>query len=481
MSSKITILVFCFSLFGSTIFAQEIWSLEKCVTQAQNNSLTIRRSQLNVSQAELTEKGSKLERLPYLNASISGGWQFGRTIDPSTNIFRSRDIGTNNISISTGIIIFDGFRINNNIKQAKLDLAAGKADLEDANLTIAVNVAAAYLNILFAEDQLVNGENRMKQSIDQLKQTDRLIQAGTLPENDRLQLLAQIATDEQFVITQENTVELTYLSLKNLLELEPDYDLIIEHPDLSTPDASIEVFTFDALYQQSLLNQPMIRANDLRYESALYDEKIAKSGMTPTLTAFGNVRSDVATDVTDFSNPNLDNTYYELGEEGPYQVNGVDVLVAPYDLKGVEFSNLGYWDQLDRNFGQSVGLTLSIPIYNNSRNKIAVERARLNVINTEITNEQTKQQLKTDVMRAITDAKAAKKQLEASQKSLDALEASYLNNEKKYKLGAINTFEFTTSKNQLDQAVVDHTIAKFDYIYKLKIVDYYRGEEITLK
>ena len=317
MSSKITVLIFCFSLLGSTIFAQEIWSLEKCVIQAQNNSLTIKRSQLNVSQAQLTEKGSKFERLPYLNASVSGGWQFGRTIDPSTNIFRSRDIGTNNISISTGIIIFDGFRINNNnIKQAKLDLAAGKADLEDANLTIAVNVAAAYINILFAEDQLVNGQNRLEQSIDQLEQTDRLIQAGTLPENDRLQLVAQIATDEQFLITQQNTVDITYLNLKNLLELEPDYDLIIEHPDLSTPDASIEVFTFDALYQQSLQTQPIIRANDLRYESALYDEKIAKSGMTPTLTAFGNIRSDIATDVTDFSNPNLDN-FLRVGRRGP--------------------------------------------------------------------------------------------------------------------------------------------------------------------
>ena len=177
MSSKITTLILCFCLVGSTIFAQEIWSLEKCIDHAQNNSLTIKRSQINVSNAELTEKGSKLERLPSINASTSAGYNFGRTIDPSTNVFRNREIGSNNISINAGIILFDGFRINNNVKQAKLDLAAGKADLEDANLTIAVNVAAAYLNILFAEDQLANANNQLKQSQDQLA-TNQQIDSG---------------------------------------------------------------------------------------------------------------------------------------------------------------------------------------------------------------------------------------------------------------------------------------------------------------
>ncbi len=485
MSTKITILVFCFSLIGSTIFSQEIWSLEKCITQAQNNSLTIKRSQLNVSQAKLTEKGNKRERLPNFNASTSGGYQWGRTIDPSTNVFRRRTIGTNNISVNAGIILFDGFRINNNIKQAQLDLAAGQADLEDANLTIAVNVAAAYLNILFAEDQLVNANNRLKQSQDQLRQTDRLIQAGTLPENDRLQLEAQIAIDEQTAILQENTLEISYLNLKNLLLLSLDYDLKIERPEIGVPDVSPEEFTFDELYQQSLQTQPIIKANDLRMQSALIDEKIAKTGMIPTLSAFGNIRSDAATMVTDFNNPNKENAEEVPGTPQKFQVsqNGVvtDVEIAPYVETGVVYPNRSYLDQINDNFGQSVGVTLSIPIYNNSRNKIAVERARLNVINTEITNEETKQQLRAEVMRAITDAKAAKKQLDAAQKSLAALEANYSNNEKRYKLGAINTFEFTSSKNQLDQARVDHTIAKYDYIYKLKIVDFYRGEKITLK
>jgi outer membrane protein len=481
MTSKITILVFCFSLIGSTIFSQETWSLEKCITHAQNNSLTIKRSQLNVSNAELTEKGNKLERLPFLNASTSASYQFGRTIDPSTNIFRTRSIGTNNISVNAGITLFDGFRINNNIKQAKLDLAAGKADLEDANLTIAVNVAAAYLNILFAEDQIINARNRLRQTQDQLNQTDKLIQAGSLPETDRLQILAQAATDEQSLITQENTVEISYLNLKNLLQLSPDFDLKIEHPDLTTPDISLDVFTFEGIYQQSLLTQPIIKANDLRMKSAFLDEKIARTGMIPTITAFGNIRTDAATMVRDFNNPITDNAFLELGQESPFQVGGVDVLVAPYNVKGIEYPNRSYVDQINDNFGQSVGVSMSIPIYNNSRNRIAVERARLNVINTEITNEETKQQLKADVMRAITDAKAAKKQLDAAQKSLNALEANFSNNERKYKLGAINTFEYTSSKNQLDQARVDHTIAKYDYIYKLKIVDYYRGEKITLK
>ena len=481
MSSKITILIVCFTLIGSTIFAQEIWSLEKCIEHAQNNSLLIKRSQLNVSNAELTEKVSKHERLPFLNASVSGGYNWGRTIDPSTNVFRNRTIGSNNISINAGIVLFNGFRINNNVKQAQYDLAAGQADLDDTNLTIAVNVAAAYLNILFAEDQLVNANNILKQSKDQLAQTDRLIQAGTLPENDRLQLVAQIATNEQTAILQENTVEISYLELKNLLQLSPDYELVIERPDIMVPDVAPETFTFQELYQQSLQTQPIIKANDFRMQSALLDEKIAKTAMIPRLTAFGNIRSDAATMVSDFNNPNFDNAYTELGEPQDVIIDDEAATIAQYEVKGVVFPELSYIDQINNNFGQSVGLTLSIPIYNNSVNKIAVERARLNVINTEIDNEQTKRQLQTDVMRAIADVKAAKKQLNATEKSLEAQEANYANNQKRYDLGAINTFEFTTSKNQLDQARVDYTIAKYDYIYKLKIVDYYRGEKITFK
>lgn len=481
MTSKITLLLLCFFLSTNTIFSQEIWSLEKCILQAQNNSLNVKRSQLNITQAELNKKGSQLERLPYVNASTLGGYQWGRTIDPSTNIFRTRTIGTNNISINAGIVLFDGFRIHNNVKQAQLDISAGQADLEDAKLTIAVNVAAAYINVLFAEEQLVNANNRLEQSNNQLRQTDKLIQAGSLPENERLQILAQIAVDEQAVISQENNVEFSYLSLKNLLELSPDYDLRIEHPELEVPDESPEMFVFNEIYQRSLQTQPIIRANELRMKSALYGEKIARSGMIPTLTAFGNLRTDAATMVPDVNKPNTDNATLELGPASLYRVGNNDVLVSQYMLTGVEFPDRSYVDQLSDNFGQSVGISLSIPIYNNSRNKIAVERARLNVINSEITAEQTKQQLKADVMRAITDAKAAKKQLDAAEKSLQAFEVNFTNNEKRYALGAINTFEMTTSKNQLDQAKIDFTIAKYDYIYKLKIVDFYRGEKIQLR
>lgn len=472
--------IFCICAFASVV-AQEVWSLEKCITYAQQNSLTMKQAEIGVENTRLTEELNKMQRMPTLNADASGGYSFGRTIDPTTNTFQRLSRGTNGFSLSAGYLLFNGGRINNSIKQSKLDVAAQKAETEDISNNIALNVAAAYLNVLFAEEQLLNATTRLQQTQEQLKQTDRLIQAGTLPENERLQILAQIAQDEQQVVTQENSVAISYLSLKNLLLLEPNVDLKIVKPtEIFIPaSASPELYTLTDIYGKAIQNQPIIRARELQIQSAGLDVDIAKSGMLPSISLFGNIRTDFATGVPDPANI-IDPGEIIFSEPQPVQLNGSDGTIAFLRSEGLELGDRTYFDQLNDNFGQSVGVSLNIPIYNRHQNKISVERARLNIINAEIALEQSKQQLKADVQRAIADAKAAKKQLDAAQKSVNALEAAYENTKKRFDLGAANTFEFTSAKNQVDLSKVDLTIAKYDYLYKLKIVDFYQGKKITL-
>jgi outer membrane protein len=481
MINKFLLTVILFANIFSTINAQEVWSLEKCILHARENSLTMKQAEVSIDNTLLTEKQSKMERMPSLNADISAGYSFGRTIDPTTNTFRSQSRGSNGFSLGANYILYNGGRINNTIKQSKLDVAAQKADTEDIANNISLTVAGAYLNILFGEEQLVNAKKRLQQTQEQLNQTDRLIQAGSLPENDRLQILAQIAQDEQQVITQENNVTLSYLNLKNLLLLEPDFDLQVEDPgDIPIPDnAAPELFNFNNIYDLSLQNQPIIRAGELRMESAGLDVIIARAGLLPSISLFGNVRTDFATGVPDFTNiTNPGEVGFGSGQ--PVKIDGTEASLAFYEITGVEFGDRPYFDQINDNFGQSVGISVNIPIYNKHRNQINIERAQLGILNAEITNELNKQQLKADVQLAIADAKAAKKQFEAAQKTVDALQASYDNTQKKFDLGAANTFEFTSAKNQLDLSKVDLTIAKYDYLYKLKIVDFYQGKAITL-
>jgi len=465
----------------STLKAQA-WSLEKCIDYARQNSLTMKQAEVGIENTKLSEKQSRMERMPSLDANVSGGYSFGRTIDPTTNTFQSLSRGTNGFSIGADYILYNGGRIKNSIKQSRMDVAAQKAETEDIANSISLNVAGAYLNILFSEEQLLNAKKRLEQTQDQLNQTDRLIQAGSLPENDRLQILAQIAQDEQQVITQENSVVINYLTLKNLLQLEPDFDLQIQNPgDIPIPtDTKPELFQLQDLYSVALQNQPIIRAGELRIQSAGLGIDIARSGMLPSIALFGNIRTDFATGVKDPTRANTDNAMQVLGSSNLVNIDGTDALLADYFITGVTFPDRRYTDQLNDNFGQSIGVSARFPIYSKHTNKINIERARLNIINAEVALEQSKQQLKADIQRSIADAKAAKKQLEASEKSVNALQAAYENTEKKFKLGAANTFEFTSSKNQLDRSKVDLTIAKYDYLYKVKIVEFYQGKKITL-
>ncbi len=461
--------------FSSSINAQEIWSLEKCVDHARQENLTLKQMQIGVQHAKLTEKQHQFSRLPQLNGSISAGLQFGRTIDPTTNSFDNQTIGFNQFGLNAGMSLYNGNRINNSIKKSKLDLKAAEADSDAAFNDLALNLAAAYLQTLFAEEQLENARRRTEQTREQLDQTDKLIEAGVLPKNDRLNLLAQLALEEQGQIQAQNTVDVSYLAVKHLLDLEPDFELKLERPEVLLPDdAALAEWTLPSVYEKAMHTQPQIAAGEIRLKSAAVDEKIAQAGMLPSVILFGGVNTNYSTlaqEITGFDSSIQDQEVI---------FNGTTATVGfPVDVP--RFQDRPYFDQISDNFGQNVGMQISIPVYNNHQHKVAVERAQLNRLSTELTNKQTRQQLKTSVQSAIADARAAQLNLDAAQKSFDAAQMAFTNSRKKFDLGAINTFDLTTAKTTMDNAQADLSLARYDYLFKLKVVDFYLGNKITLK
>jgi len=231
MYKKLTLTFFACILMSSASFAQETWSLEKCVRYALENNINIKRAEINVKSSQLSEKGSKYNRLPNLNGRIGGGYQFGRTIDPVTNAFNSLSIGTNSLGLDLGVTVYNGGRIENSIKQASYNLQAAMNDLAQTKNDISLMIAQSYLNVLFAEEQLDAAVKRKELSESQLDQVDKLIRAGARPQNDRLEILATIARNDQAIIAQENAVETGLLSLKNLLQLDPSKDIKLEKPN----------------------------------------------------------------------------------------------------------------------------------------------------------------------------------------------------------------------------------------------------------
>lgn len=473
--------IFCTLSFINSSDAQEEWSLERCIVHARSNSIPIKQTELAIRNAELTEMSNKYSRYPSVSASGNLGANFGRAIDPVSNDFTTESTIFNSFGINASVLLYNGGRIQNSIKQSKLDLEATKMDYEQQKNDIAIQVAGLYLNIVFAEEQLNNARTKYKQTKEQLAITEKLIDAGARPANDRYDIEASIALDEQAIIQQENNVNIGYFNLKQLLQLEPDLDIQLVIPSIPVPEGPItDEFLLKDIYDLSLQSQPQIRAADLKLQSAQMNEEIAKSGKLPIVSLGGNLSANYSNKLLDFQNPNLDNTTIDLSDPVDVVIDGVPSEIQNFQVNGIVFPKTPYFDQLGDNFGQGINLNVRVPIYDNHRNDIAMERARLNVLNTEMTNKLLKQTLKADVQRAITDAQAARLNYDAAVKSTAAQEIAFENAEKRYKLGAINSFEYSTIQNTLDQARVNMIIAKYDYLYKLTIVDFYKGEEITL-
>ncbi len=443
MLRKSTFLMLLALTLSFTVSAQEAWSLQKCIDHARQNNLTLRQSQISISQAELTEKGSRMARLPSVNGRTSVGFNYGRGINPVTNDFINTRLGFNNWNLDASVVAYNGGAINNTIKQSQHNLVAAKEDANTQFQNISLQMASAYLNILLAKEQVNIAKKAIDQTREQLSIIDKRIEAGTVPKVDRLDIVAQIARNEQTLIQAENSVEINYLNLKNILELEPDYNLEIIIPDeIMQVETDISAQTLSSVYTQALNSQASIKASEARMQGAELGVPIAKADALPRVVIFG----------------------------------GLDTRYA----SASNFPSPSFGDQLDNNFGQTLGAQINIPIYNNHRTSINVERAKLDIINAEVQNRQVKQQLKADVQSAIANARAARLELTASETSLEAAQAAFDNSQKRYDLGAINTLELTTAKTNLDTAALNVARAKYDYVFRLKIIDFYLGKELKL-
>jgi outer membrane protein len=466
------------------VFGQETWSLEKCVSYAQENSRLVKQSQVGVSNAKLSQKLADFDRYPSVSAGSNFGLNFGRSVNPSTNVFENRSTNFQSWSINANVILYNGGRLNNTLRQSELDIKASQADLENSASTIALQVAQAYLQILLFDEQLENARKRIQTTQSQLDRTERQIKAGQIAPNAKYDLQAQVARDEQQIVTAANNVELSYLNLKNLLELSPEKDIKIEKPSVVAPkDANPENFMFKAVYAQALGNQPQIKAGEYRIKSAEVGVKIAQANLLPILSASAGVSTNYSSSLPDFTQlPDLSNVKVDFGSPRDVKINGSNAKIQNLEATGEAiFPKAAYFNQLDNNLGQGVGLNLQIPIFDGFARKIGVQRQKLNVENQTLALDAQKQQLKTDVQNAIASARAAKKQFEASTKTFEAQKAAYDAADKRLASGSGNSFELTQAKNNLDTAERDVTVAKYDYLFRLKIVEFYEGKKLTLK
>ncbi len=474
--SKSSLLFLSFALFSFTLSAQEKWGLEECIREALDKSLLIKQYKLNQEGARINGKELRLQQLPNLNASSNLGASWGRVINPATNDFETENSVYQSLGLNSGVMLFNGFRLRNSIRQNDLYVDASAEDLQQAQNDLALSVALAYLNVLFAFENLEIAEDRLVLSKNQLDNMDKLIAAGTRPENDRYDLVSQVALDEQNVVTAQNNIETNMLSLKQQMWMEPDFALEIERPEIHLEDLeALEHETFESVYRAALQSQPQIRAAELRQQASDIGVSIARSQFYPAISIGG----DVGTNWSNFAKEVTGYSLQRIPQPGVY-INGESATFEIESLLPIDYRSIPYIRQLDNNLGYGVGASISIPIFSNYSTRANVEKAKINVINSGIESDKTKQTLKTNVQSALASAKAARKSLEAADASAAASRIALENATKKSELGMISNFEYLSALNRNDAAVNNLLIARYEYYFRIKVIEYYMGRGIQL-
>lgn len=430
---------------GFTAFAQEITipegpiDLETAVAIALENNLTLERSELNQLANEATLLQNKGARYPSLTAGGSTNFNWGRSINPATNLFETQRIGNINLNASSNVTLFNAGRINNNINQTQVTLEQGLYNIEATKNTIILNVINNYINVVFNQEQVKIAESQLNVTNDQLERTIKLVEAGSLPYSDQLDLQSQLATNNVDLINAKATLNTSLLTLAQALQIPFTEDFQIQKPDLDVDDTFMVTESSASIYDVALETMPEIKAASLGVSIADYGIKLAKAGYYPTLAIGANLGT-----------------------------NYVDI----YDEK--------FADQIDFNFSQSAGLQLSIPLFSRMNNKAAVQRANVQKRLAEVTELETKNQLRQDIETAYTNALASEQSYQASLTRVENLKESFRIAQQRFELGAINSVDFQVAQNNLFSAQSQLIYDKYTYIFRVKVLDFYLGNPINL-
>lgn len=467
----ISLAVFCLSF--SFVSAQPgTLSLEQCIEQAWKNNLQLQQQRLSVDLAEQNLLQSKASMYPSLNANASHAYNFGRTIDPFTNEFATESVQSNNFSVSSGMNLFSGFQVRNTVKQNRHELEAGQYDLETSFNDVALMVASAYLQILFNLEQVENIANQVEITQQQVERTQKLVDAGTLPRGSLFTIQAQLASEELQLINAENQLDLSFLNLRQLLYLSEDAEFTIEVPEIQIEPGTNDDYTPMQVYNVALQEQPQIKSAEIRILSAQSGLAVAKGARSPMLSVRGSYG-------TGYSGASPEVTEVTMGQPEVIGLtaSGEQVFGPTFDY---QTRIKPFSDQLSDNRNRSLGFFLTIPIFNNYQVRTGVSRSRINLENAVLQNEIVREQLFQTIQQAHADATAALKRYTATQKNVTALNESFRYTEQRFNVGMLNSLEYNDAKNRLTAAESELLQSKYEYVFRIKILDFYLGQPLKL-
>ncbi|MBL7851060.1 MAG: TolC family protein [Cyclobacteriaceae bacterium] len=455
----------------SGLRAQEVrkWTLKECVDVALENNLRIKRSSFAVETSKANLLQAKGQFLPTVNAFGAYTKNYGRALNPTTNLFVDRNSTAISPSVNGNLPLFQGLRIQNSFKQNQRDLLASNEDLLKAKNDVMLNVVTLYINVIFNKELLDNSRYQLNSSLQQLDRIKKQVEAGSLAMTNQLNQEAQVATNELNVINQENALNLSILQLKQSMQIPASEPLDVDIPVVPESDLILDSNP-ESIYQQAVSSMPEIRASILRVESAEYALKAARGSYYPRLGLAGTVSSN-SSDLNSLRIPTGTTSQVPIG----VTQSGETVFTSVNDVTTEKYSHN---QQLEDNVFRNFALQLNIPILNGFATRSGVQRAKINQELANITVKETQNTLRQTIETAYNDALAAIRSYNASTKQVNAQEEAFRMNKQRFDVGALNIIEFQISENDLFRAKSDLTRAKYNFIFRKKVLDFYQGKPI---
>jgi len=465
-------------LFGFGLSAQaqsKKWTLEECVRYALDNNIKVKLSELDVKSAAIDKKGALGNFLPSVNANASHSWNIGLNQNITTGLLENQTTQYSSIGATVGVDIYKGLQNQNTLRRTKLSIIASQYQLLKMQEDISLNVANAFLEILFNKENLKVKKEQLLIDQKRLARSEEMVSAGTIPRGDLYDLKATAATDQQAIIVAENSLLISKLSLAQLLQLKEftDFD-VVDDTNVKDENNIMAQNPVD-IYNKAKEIRTELKLAQTNLEIAEKNVVIAKGAYQPTLSAFYNFNSRASySDIITGSTLNTANPTTQIG-----YVQGSNQPVVRDNYMSVLGSAAPILDQFNDNKGQSFGFQLSVPIFNGFSTRNNVERSKVSLEKSKIDLEQKSLDLQRNVFTAFTDAKGALNAHESSTVTLEARQQAYNYAKEKYDVGLMNSFDFTQAQTLLTNAQSDVIRTKYDYMFKIKILEFYFGIPIV--
>lgn len=455
--------------WNSLMAQTKIWTLKECIDYALKKNIQLNETRLISQIDKINFKQAKSNLYPDLSLSSLQSWNFSDLKDSNASSSGSSDkTSANNLSLGTSVTLFGGFQLRNELKQSKELFNASKFDIEKVSNNITLSVLADYLQVIYQYKAVEIAKHQVSSTEIQVEQTRKQVNAGSLPEGNLLQIQSQLASDKGNLVSYQNQLLLAKLALMQLMRIPARRNFDVDTAGFGNSLILDTTMSSHKIYEISLGIMPEIKSAILNTEASQTGIKVAKASLYPRLSLQAALKTGYSSNSSLYSYINRAETIGYL-QNDPNQLVMSNVAVAQRE-------DYPFGKQLNDNFGQVISLNLTIPIFTNNQGKYGVEKAKIALQNSKLAEESTKEQLRMSVEQANTDLIAAIKNYASAEDIFKSAKRSFTDMQNKYNTGFASATDYLIQKNSYEQALYGLNQAKFNYIFKSKIVDFYLGK-----